>query len=86
MPEPVLTVYTTPYCGDCHIVKRYLASRGIAYREVDLLDEPEARRFVRAVAGGHVSVPTVAFPDGRVLVEPGLGELADALGVRRLGR
>lgn len=72
-------MYTTRWCGDCFFTKRLLREWGVAYREVDIADDDEAREFVRRAANGHHSVPVIVFPDGRVLVEPSRGELRSAL-------
>jgi len=47
------------------------------------LDEnPEAADTVMAINGGYRSVPTLVFPDGRIMVEPSRRELLEALGDR----
>jgi mycoredoxin len=74
-----LTIYTTKTCGDCFFTKRLLDGWGVAYREVDIAEDDGARAFVRSVARGYLSVPTLVFADGRVLVEPSRAELRDAL-------
>lgn len=74
-----LVVYTTLTCGQCWALKSWLERRRIAFREIRIEDDPEARRFVRAAAAGYASVPTVAFPDGRILVEPSHGDVEAAL-------
>ncbi len=79
MAEPRLTVYTTPFCGDCHLVTHWLDGRGVTYREVDVSGDSAARELVRRASGGSLSVPTLVLADSSVLVEPGLGELRAAL-------
>jgi mycoredoxin len=49
------------------------------YRWVDIDDDAEAARLVQELNGGLRSVPTILFPDGRVLVEPSREELLQAL-------
>jgi mycoredoxin len=56
--DPV-TVYTTAWCGDCRAAKRALDLRGIAYVEVDIEHDDEARRRVESLNGGRRSVPTL---------------------------
>jgi hypothetical protein len=51
-------------------LKSWLKTRGAAFREIDIEDDPDARIFVRKIAGGYMSGPTVVLPDGRVLIEP----------------
>ncbi len=38
-----------------------------------------ARRFVRRLADGYMSVPIVVLPDGRTLVEPTHAQIQAAL-------
>ena len=69
--EPAeLVVYTTRTCGHCWSLKQWLKREAIGYREIEIEDDPEAQRFIREAAGGYMSVPTVVFPDGQVLIEP----------------
>jgi glutaredoxin len=70
---------TTVTWGQCHALKSWLKGQRVAFREVSVEDDPEARRFVRGRAGGYLSVPTVVLPNGRVLVEPTHHEFAAAL-------
>jgi mycoredoxin len=37
-----LTVYSSPYCGDCREAKRFLAQHNIPYKEVDITNTPGA--------------------------------------------
>ena len=75
----MITVYATTWCGDCMLAKRVLDERGATYRWVDIDDDPDAARLVQTLNGGLRSVPTILFPDGRVLVEPSREELQQAL-------
>lgn len=75
-----LRVYTTQTCGQCWSLKAWLTREQIAFREIQIEDDPEARRFVREAAGGQMSVPTVILPDGRALIEPTPAQVRAALG------
>jgi mycoredoxin len=70
-----ITVYGTRSCGDCHLAKAVLEAEGASYRWVDLDRDPQAAEMVLAISGGYRSVPTILFPDGRVLVEPSQRDL-----------
>jgi mycoredoxin len=70
-----ITVYGTRSCGDCTLAKAVLDAEGASYRWVDLDRDPKAAETVVAISGGYRSVPTILFPDGRVLVEPSARDL-----------
>lgn len=74
-------MYTTKWCGDCKMAKRVLEGAGVDYEEIDLDGDPAAVATVLEVSGGYRTVPTILFPDGRVLVEPSRRELLAALGL-----
>lgn len=75
----VLTVLTRPLCAMCAVVTKWLRDLKIAYREIDVADAPEARRLLRALSQGYLSVPTLVLRDGRILVEPSREALLEAL-------
>lgn len=79
-----LTIYTTPWCGDCMMAKAVLDRAGVSYEEINVDDDPEAVATVLAINGGYTTVPTIVMPDGRVLVEPSRRQLLEALGLERL--
>ena len=72
-------MYTATRCGDCQMAKAVLDGAGIDYEQVDVDRDPAAADIVVAINGGYRTVPTIIFPDGRVLVEPSRGELLAAL-------
>lgn len=74
MSESVLTVYQRPGCGYCRRLHRSLASHGIAYESVDIWQDPDARAFVRSVANGNETVPTVRLGED-IMVNPDPGKL-----------
>ena len=75
-----LTVYTTTHCGDCRLALAVLEQTRTPHRLVNLDDNPDAAAAVMAINGGYRSVPTLVFPDGRIMVEPSRRELLAALG------
>jgi len=54
--KPV-TLYATPTCGYCLVLRRLLADKGIAFEEVDLVAEPERRAEMAGRAKGALTVP-----------------------------
>jgi mycoredoxin len=61
------------------LARSVLDAQQVDYNWVDINSDPEAADQVMALNGGYRSVPTILFPDGRVLVEPSRGELLAAL-------
>lgn len=51
-------VYTTSWCPDCRVAKRYLTNRGIAYEEINIEQTPGAAERVERWSGGYRTVPT----------------------------
>jgi mycoredoxin len=58
-----VTVYWRPGCGFCVALRRGLERQGLAFAQVDIWDDPEGAAFVRSVAGGNETVPTVRVAD-----------------------
>ncbi|HUW17214.1 MAG TPA: mycoredoxin [Actinomycetes bacterium] len=79
MPTMSLTMYSTPWCGYCHRLKRQLSDEGITFEDVDLDRDAEAARFVAGVNGGNHTVPTVRFADGSTLTNPSLAQVTTRL-------
>lgn len=75
----VLTLFTRPLCAMCAVMTHWLQELRIAYREIDITAVPEARRILRGLTRGELSVPTLVLEDGRVLVEPARETLLEAL-------
>jgi mycoredoxin len=62
-------VYWRPGCGFCASLLRALDRAGLSYERVNIWEDPDAAGFVRSVAGGSETVPTVRV--GRVaLINP----------------
>ncbi|MGC8873045.1 MAG: glutaredoxin family protein [Chloroflexia bacterium] len=81
MEEPGIVFYGTTWCGMSRRRRQLLDQYRIPYRWVDIDRDEEAARFVERVNNGFRSVPTIVFPDGRILVEPSEDELRRALGL-----
>ena len=74
--ERTIKMYVTTWCGDCRMAKRWFDAHGIAYESINIEEDDKAAEYVKRVNQGYRSVPTIVFPDGSILVEPGPRELA----------
>ena len=59
-----ITIYSTAWCCDCRRTKQFLKQRGIAFREVNIDESPDAAELVLRVNHGRRKVPTLEV-DGR---------------------
>lgn len=69
----MLTVYSKANCPFCDQAKNLLKLKNIAFEEVRVDLQPEAREFI--VAEGHRTVPQI-YKDGQVFVQGGYQGLA----------
>jgi mycoredoxin len=58
-----VTLYTRPGCGFSASLERGLQRWGLAFEVVDIWEDPDAAAFVRSVADGAETVPTVVVDD-----------------------
>lgn len=79
MSEQQIIMYGTTWCPDCHRAKRVFESKGVPYKWVDIGSDPDAAAEVERLNKGFKSVPTIVFPDGSIMVEPGNAELEKKL-------
>ena len=73
-----VTMYSTTWCGYCRRLKREMTEAGIAFREVDLDDDPSHDDRIITRTGGYRTVPTLEVR-GELLVNPSLREVEAAL-------
>jgi glutaredoxin-like YruB-family protein len=74
-----VTVYTSPGCPPCGLVKTYMREHGISFRSVDISrDRSAAREIVRR--SGRQAVPQIDV-NGRIVVGFDRGKLASLLGI-----
>ncbi|PJI87194.1 glutaredoxin family protein [Sphingomonas koreensis] len=80
---PDIVIYSTPICPDCHALKAWLASRGLAYIEKDMSDpaimaEAKARTGVRVapitLIGDHVIYGTFASQKPQIVEALGFAQ------------
>ena len=76
----VVTVYTTPTCGFCRAVKRYLQDKRGRFREIDVSRDATAADEI-ARRTGRRAVPVIDV-NGRLIVGFDKRRLNAALGIR----
>ena len=69
----MITVYTKDLCGFCHAAKDYLKANDLAFEEINIDHNPEAREFLKA--GGHKTCPQIYYRSD-ILVEGGYDGLS----------
>jgi glutaredoxin-like protein len=77
-PSTTVDVYWRPGCGFCLLLDRRLKKAGVTVAKHNIWNEPEAAAFVRSVADGSETVPTVVAGD-RVMVNPSAKQVLAAL-------
>jgi len=74
-----IKVYGTTWCPDCFRAKQVFERLKIPYTWINIETDARALDFVSKVNHGMHSVPTIVFPDGSILVEPGNKQLEKKL-------
>jgi mycoredoxin len=69
-----VTVYWRPGCGFCSSLLRGLERSGLGFDRIDIWEDEDAAAFVRSVARGTETVPTVRVGD-LALVNPSTHEV-----------
>jgi mycoredoxin len=73
-----VVIYWRPDCVFCLDLLLRLKFTRLQYRKVDIRKDPDARAFVRSVADGNETVPTVVVA-GQALVNPSKRQLIEAV-------
>jgi mycoredoxin len=77
-PQREVVIYWRPDCAFCLNLLLRLKFTRLRYRKVDIRKDRGAKAFVRSVADGNETVPTVVVA-GRALVNPSKRELIEAV-------
>jgi len=54
-----ILLYTKSHCPYCRHAKALLASKGAAFTEIDLVEQPEKQAEMTSRSGGRVTVPQI---------------------------
>ena len=75
-------MYGHDFCPQAWVLKREFAKRQIDHEWRDIANgDPAYQEELKLLARGFLSVPTVVFPDGTVMVEPGPKKVLEKLGI-----
>ena len=77
-----ITVYGAHWCPDCRRSKQFLGEHQIPYNWVDIEQDEAGEKHVVEKNNGKRIIPTIAFSDDSVLVNPSDAELAEKLGLK----
>lgn len=79
MNSKMIKFYGAGWCADCRKSKQFIDEKGIGYTYIDIENVPGAAKKVEKINNGFQSIPTIVFPNGKVLIEPSNVELEKAL-------
>lgn len=81
MANTNIKLYGTNWCSDCKRSKKFLGEQRVHYEFIDIEEDMEGQAFVQKVQNGGMTIPTIVFGDGSLLIEPTNAELAAKLGL-----
>lgn len=73
-----IVMYWRPGCGFCAGLERQMNRAGLTFEKRNIWDEPSAAEFVRSVARGHETVPTVTIGETS-FVNPSIEDVLSAI-------
>ena len=76
-----VVIYWRPDCRFCLELLLRLKFTRLRYRKVNIRNDPRARAFVRSVAAGNETVPTVVVA-GQAMVNPSKRQLIEVARAR----
>ncbi len=66
MSSPLVRVYSTTWCGFCHMLKEYLKGKSVAYEEVDVEVDHAAAQYIVGKTG-QMGVPVTEIGDHTII-------------------
>ena len=82
MPHTNVKLYGTNWCSDCKRSKKFLGEQRVHYDFINIEEDSEGQAYVQKIQNGGLTIPTIVFDDGSVLIEPTNAELAAQLGLQ----
>ena len=81
MSTPVLTMYSTTWCGPCKRLKSDLEKSGIPFSQIDIESDETAAALIETINNGNRTVPTLVFNDGTSMTNPSVARVKEHLGL-----
>lgn len=81
MSQNDIKLYGTNWCSDCKRSKKFLGEQRVRYDYINIEEDAEGQAYVQKVQNGGLSIPTIVFADGSMLIEPSNAQLAAKLGL-----
>ena len=82
MPYEGIRLAGTLWSAASHNTRDFLTRNLIPYQWLDVEKDAKVRALVEEYNQGELRIPTLFFPDGSVMVEPNLRELAEKVGLK----
>src|SRR5258708_14152959 len=76
MSHTNIKLFGTNWCSDCKRSKKFLGEQRVHYEFVNIEEDLEGQAFVQGVQNGGMTIPTIVFEDGSLLIEPSNAEIA----------
>lgn len=81
MSDTTIKLYGTNWCSDCKRSKKFLGEQRVRYDFINIEEDTEGQSVVQKLQNGSLTIPTLVFEDGSILIEPSNAELAVKLGL-----
>ena len=82
MSDNTIKLYGTGWCSDCKRSKKFLGEQRVHYEFINIEKDTKEQAYIRELQQGGLTIPTIVFEDGSVLIEPSNAELATKLGLK----
>ena len=56
-------IYTSPFCGFCFEAKKLLKEKGVNFKEINIVSDPERHREMLERSNGQQTVPQIFVGD-----------------------
>jgi thioredoxin reductase (NADPH) len=81
MSHTNIKLYGTNWCSDCKRSKKFLGEQRVHYDFINIEEDLEGQAYVQKIQNGGMTIPTIVFEDGSILIEPSNAEVAEKLGL-----